>query len=113
MAETALNEAEWHGHLVVPLAAQPPVLRTSAVPHSSWPVSAANGQNTRTTRPDLWPGLTEGAEPVLQLARAWLTALAVNGDELSTERGDILPSCRASGLGPSRQESRPASPDCR
>jgi len=89
MAETALNEAEWHGHLAVPLAAQPPVLRTSAVPRPSWPASAANGYSARTTRPHLWPGQTEGAEPVLQLARAWLTALAVNGDELSTERGDI------------------------
>ena len=91
MAKTALNET---GQLFpvgsdqpgsrkpVPLAAQPRVLRPSAVPRVSWPASTVGALAARTTLPDLWPPPPgDGAEPVRQLARAWLSALAVNGDE--------------------------------
>jgi diguanylate cyclase (GGDEF)-like protein len=51
-------------------------------PRVSWPASAASALAARTTLPDLWPPPPgERAEPVRQLARAWLRALAVNGDE--------------------------------
>jgi diguanylate cyclase len=88
MAETALNEKGQHSRSAVP-SAQPPLLRSTVVPHPSRPVSPAGGLAARTTLPDLWPPPGDGAEPVRQLARTWLTALSVNGDESSGDQGNI------------------------
>lgn len=78
MAETALYEGS---RQPVPLA-HPAVLSPPVVPRVPWPASAASALAARTTLPDLWPPPPgDGAEPVRQLARAWLRALAVNGDE--------------------------------
>jgi len=89
MAETALNEAGQHGRHAVPLAAQPPLLSTPAVPHPSWTVSATRPNAVAPGRHSLWAPLADGSEPDAQLARAWLSALTVSGDELSGEQGVI------------------------
>ncbi len=88
MAETALNETRQHGRQPV-LAPRPPLLGTVAVTHATWPVSSASAASARTTLPDLWPPPPDGAGPVRHLARAWLTALAVNGDGPSGEYDGI------------------------
>lgn len=85
MAETALTDTGQQGGKAVPLAAQPPVLRTSVLAHDPPPGPAAGTRAARTTRSEMWPPLNGGAEPVRQLARAWLTALAVNGEGRSPE----------------------------
>lgn len=77
MAETALNETGQRDRKRTSLAPQPPLLRT--------PVARV----ARTTLPDLWPPPPDGAEPVRQLARSWLTALAVNGDDPCGEHDGI------------------------
>lgn len=79
MAETALNETGQRDRMPVPLAAQPPKPRPPHVPNVS--SQAVGVFAARTTLADLWPPPPGGqAEPVRQLARAWLSALAVNGD---------------------------------
>jgi diguanylate cyclase (GGDEF)-like protein len=83
MAETALNEAGQYGRTAVPLAAQPPLLLGTPVPRVPWPGSGKPGPTvhaSRATRPEPWHGPAVGAEPVGQLARAWLAALTVNGE---------------------------------
>jgi len=89
MAETALNETGQRGRLAAPLAAQPPLLRTPSGPPASWSVPVARWHAPHTTSPDLWPPAADGAEPVRQLAREWLNALAVSGDGLPGERGPV------------------------
>jgi diguanylate cyclase len=69
MAETALNETGQHGHTTGPLAAQP---------------STPRGSVSRTT----WP-IPIPVPPQAQLARMWLDALAVSGDEVPGIAGDI------------------------
>jgi diguanylate cyclase (GGDEF)-like protein len=87
MAETALNGARLHGHMAVPLAAQPPLLSTpfprTPVPRVSWPASTATVPRANApcdTRPEHWPPLPRGNDPVSQLASGWLAVLRVNGD---------------------------------
>jgi len=89
MAETALNETGQHGRNAVPLAAQPPLQSTLAVSHLSWPVSPARRPAVTAAQDILLQLPAEGTGPAAQLARAWLSALAVNRDELSGEQGDI------------------------
>lgn len=68
MAQTALNETGQHGRITGPLAAQP---------------STPRGSVSRTT----WP-IPVPVPPQAQLARMWLDALAVSGDEAPIA-GDI------------------------
>ncbi len=90
MAETALNETGQHGRHAVPLATAPPLQGTSPVPRPSWPVSPMRRTSPPTARHGLRPGLPpDGTGPAAQLARAWLTALAVNRDEVPADQGDI------------------------
>jgi diguanylate cyclase len=89
MAETALNETGQHGRQAVPLAAQPPLLRTPSGPPAWWSVPAARARDAYTTSPDLRPPAAGGAEPARQLARTWLTALTVSGNGLPGERGPV------------------------
>ena len=89
MAETALNETGQHGRSAVPLAAQPPLLRTTSPSNAWWSVPVARTDAARATRPDLWQSNAGGAEPVRYLARAWLTALAVSSDATPGKRGNI------------------------
>ena len=69
MAQMALNEAGQHGHITGPLTAQP---------------SPSRGSVSRTT----WP-IPIPVPPQAQLARMWLDALAVSGDEGPGAIGDI------------------------
>lgn len=62
MAETALNEAGQHGHFAVPFPPQPPPARGPVPPRASRPIPVP-------------------VPPEAQLARMWLAALAVTGDE--------------------------------
>jgi diguanylate cyclase len=89
MAETALNEAGQYGRHAVPLAAKPPVPGTPAVPQPSWTVSATRPNPVAAVRHVPWPPLADGTGPEAHLARAWLNALTVSGDELSGEHGVI------------------------
>jgi len=82
MAETALNGARQHGRMAVPLAAQPPALGTP-LPRAAWAGLAASAPRVyaaRDTRPEHWPPLPRGNDPVSRLASAWLSALEVDGD---------------------------------
>jgi len=63
MAETALNETRQHPHFAVPLAPQSPGPRASVAARVSGPIPAPV------------------PPPEAQLARMWLAALAVAGDE--------------------------------
>lgn len=69
MAQTALNETGQHGRITGPLAAQ---------------LSTQRGSVSRTT----WP-IPVPVPPQAQLARMWLDALAVSGDEAPPIAGDI------------------------
>jgi diguanylate cyclase len=75
MAETALNERGQHRRTALPLGPQPHLLRHSVVAQASWPVGAV-------------PPPAIGV-PEAHLARVWLAALAVNGDEATAAQGDI------------------------
>ena len=91
MAETALNGARQHGRMAVPLAAQPAALGTP-LPRVAWADCAASAPRVyaaRDTRPEHWPPLPSGTDPVSRLASAWLAALAVSGD---------LPLCGREGI---------------
>lgn len=70
MAETALNGAGQHGHTAFPSAAHPPLSRPSHGVRTTWPIPVP-------------------VPPEAQLARMWLAALAVTGDETSGADGDI------------------------
>jgi diguanylate cyclase len=97
MAETALNEAGHYGRHAVPLAAQPPLLSTPAVSRPSWTVSVTRPNPVAEPPSAVWPAIASGTGLEAQLARAWLSALTVTGDELSGEQGVIpmdLPSAR-------------------
>ena len=71
MAETALNETRHYPHLAVPLAPQPPGPRVSVAARVSGPIPAP------------------APPPEAQLARMWLAALAVTGDEPAGAGTDI------------------------
>ena len=80
MAETALNETRHHPHLAVPLAPQPPGTRVSVAARVSGPIPAP------------------APSPEAQLARMWLAALAVAGDEPAGAGTDIpmeMPAARS------------------
>jgi hypothetical protein len=64
MTETVLNETRQYSHLVVPLTPTPSGSRVSAAARSTGPIPAQ-------------------APPEAQLARMWLAALAVTGDEVA------------------------------
>src|SRR5580693_5964881 len=80
MAETALNETRHYPHLAVPLAPQPPGSRVSVAARVSGPIPAP------------------APPPEAQLARMWLAALAVAGDEPAGAGTDIpmdMPTARS------------------
>src|SRR3984885_11279280 len=80
MAETALNETRQYPHLAVPLAPQPPGPRVSVAARVSGPIPAP------------------APPPEAQLARMWLAALAVGGDEPAGAGTDIpmdMPTARS------------------
>ena len=96
MAETALNGARLHGRMAVPLAAQPPLLSTpfprTPVSRVSWPAGTATVPRAFApcdTRPEHWPPLPRGNDPVSQLASAWLAVLTVDGDLPSGGRDGV------------------------
>ena len=71
MAETALNQTQHYPHLAVPLTPQPPGPRVSVAARVSGPIPAP------------------APPPEAQLARMWLAALAVAGDEPAGAGTDI------------------------
>jgi diguanylate cyclase (GGDEF)-like protein len=80
MAETALNETRHYPHLAVPLAPQPPGPRVSVAARVSGPIPAP------------------APPPEAQLARMWLAALAVAGNEPAGAGTDIpmdMPTARS------------------
>jgi diguanylate cyclase (GGDEF)-like protein len=77
--------------MAVPLAAQPPALGTP-LPRVAWAgftASAPSVYAARDTRPEHWPPLPRGTDPVSRLASAWLAALQVNDDLPSAGRDGI------------------------
>jgi diguanylate cyclase (GGDEF)-like protein len=75
MAETALNEMGQHRRAAVPLGSRPALLRGS-VPTTPWPAGPALPP---AVVPAFVPHPPAADAAAAQLARAWLTALAVSG----------------------------------